>query len=81
MNRFARVMVTATMACVMTVAAVSVSSADTGKRGTGSLTPGAMRPVSEFAVQGSKGDFFGQFFDYSRFFGYLFLYYKFGFKL
>lgn len=83
MNRFARVTLIAMMACVLTVTAVGVSTADTGKRGTsqqiqrtGQMTPGVLRPSTEFAVQGGKGENFGQYFDYGRVFSYLYAYYK-----
>jgi hypothetical protein len=79
MNRFARVLVIAMTAVVLSAASVSVSAADLGLRGStvtvqkqGMLTPGHLRPVGETAIQGDEAQFFGQYFDWFRFYVYLF---------
>jgi len=84
MNRFARVLVIAVMAVVMSAAAVSISAADTGKRGTTvtvqtqrTLTPGHLRPALDASAQGEGSNIFGQYFDWGRFYTYLFWNFKF----
>jgi len=86
MNRFFRVLVGAMLAMVLTAAVTSISSADAGKPGTtvqinrqGLLTPGVMRPVTPAASEGKSGYFAGQYFDYTRFYDYLFWNYKYYF--
>ncbi len=83
MNRFTRVLMVAMMAIVLSAAVAAVSSADTGKSGTTvsikrqqMQTLGQLRPVTQLDAQGKSGDFFGQYFDYNRFFDYLYWYSK-----
>jgi hypothetical protein len=83
MTRFTRVLLVAMMAFVLSFAVTSVSSADGGKRGTtvnvqkqGMLTPGHSHQVSPSAAQGESFGEFGQYFNYSLFFYFLFLYSK-----
>jgi hypothetical protein len=84
MNRFARMLVIATMAFVLSAALTSVSAADTGKRGStvtvqqrGQLATGHMRPVLQTDAQGGYYySFFGQYFDWYRFWYALWMNYK-----
>jgi len=84
MTRFARVLVIAMMAVLMSAAVASVSAADTGKRGSTvtiqtnrTVAPGHMRPALDASAQGEGYNYFGQYFDWSRFYTYLFWNFKF----
>ena len=88
MNRFARVLVIAMMAVVLGAALTSVSAADAGKPGTtatvqrqGVLAPGHLRQVGVTVSQGNDYEFFGQYFDWYRFYVYLYWNSKLQFKL
>lgn len=83
MNRFARVLLIAMMAIGLSVAVASVSAADAGKRGTtvtvqrqGQIATGHMRPAIQTSAQGESYNYFGQYFDWSRFYTYLFWNFK-----
>jgi hypothetical protein len=73
MNRFARVLLIAMTTVVLSAASVTVSAAGStvSVQRQGMLTPGHLRPVSETAVQGDS-QFFGQYYDWFRFYVYLF---------